>query len=126
MPVLLRTFELQLCNVATTSPAQLMPNDTDATRPAGWAQRGIGTSGQHRFFYYLMKYGGKARGYHLANFVSLWYALYPSVRRRCRYYLDRRFPERHGRVRRFLDCYRLLRTYSHTLVDMMVVGMFGK
>ncbi len=106
-------------------PEQLMPADTDATRPAGWAQRGIGTHSQHKFFYYLMKYGGKSRGYHIANIATLWYAIYPSVRRRCRYYLDRRFPDRGGPLPRFLDTYRLLRTYGHTLVDMMVLGMFG-
>ncbi len=104
-----------------------MPDNTDAARPAGWAQRGIGTQRQHRFFYYLMKFGGRARGYHMANIAALWYAMfYPSVRRRCRYYLDRRFPERGGGLQRFIDDYRLLRNYGHTLVDMMVFGMFGK
>jgi predicted LPLAT superfamily acyltransferase len=73
-----------------------------------------------------MKFGGRARGYHLANFASLWYVLYPSVRRRCRFYLDRRFPERRGALQRLADDFRLLRTYSHSLVDMMVLGMFGR
>ncbi len=112
--------------MAGVDPQNLMPADTDAARPAGWAQRGIGSHRQHRFFYYLMKYGGRARGYHMANIATLWYALfYPSVRRRCRFYLDRRFPDRRGFFQKFFDTYRLLRCYGHTLVDMMVLGMFG-
>jgi predicted LPLAT superfamily acyltransferase len=73
-----------------------------------------------------MRLGGKARGYHMANIASAWYVLfYPSIRRRCGYYLDRRFPNRRGIVRRLLDTYRLVRAYATTLVDMMVLPMFG-
>ena len=73
-----------------------------------------------------MRLGGKARGYHMANIVSLWYVLlYPSIRRRCGHYLDRRFPSRRKTVQRFIDCYQLVRAYATTLVDMQVLSMFG-
>jgi predicted LPLAT superfamily acyltransferase len=72
------------------------------------------------------------RAYHIAYIGAFWYAaFYPSVRRRCRFYLDRRFPDRRGpglrsAARRFLDTFRLVRTYATTLVDMMALGVLGK
>ncbi len=73
-----------------------------------------------------MRLGGKRRGYHMANIVTFFYvALYPSIRRRCRFYLDRRFPHRRGMVPCFLDDYRLVRTYGASLVDTMVLDIFG-
>lgn len=74
-----------------------------------------------------MRLGGKRRGYHMANIVTFWYvALYPSIRKRCRFYLDRRFPDRRGMLPRFLDTYRLVRTYGSSLVDTMVLDLFGQ
>jgi predicted LPLAT superfamily acyltransferase len=94
--------------------------------PADWAQPKIGQSWQHRFFRNLMRVGGKARGYHMANIVSFWYVLfYPSIRRRCRFYLNRRFPISPNPIRRFLNTFHLVRNFAATLVDMMVLSMFG-
>jgi predicted LPLAT superfamily acyltransferase len=73
-----------------------------------------------------MRLGGMARGYHMANIASAWYVLlYPSIRRRCRFYLERRFPERTGTFQRFIDTFRLVRAYATTLVDIKVRAMFG-
>ena len=73
-----------------------------------------------------MRLGGKARGYHMANITSFWYVLfYPSIRRRCRYYLSRRFPTRVRLWQRFLDSYRLVCAYAKTLVDIAVLRLFG-
>jgi predicted LPLAT superfamily acyltransferase len=96
------------------------------TNPADWAQPGIGTRLQHRFFYWLMRFGGMARGYHMANIASAWYVLlYPSIRRRCGFYLQRRFPDRTGSIQRLIDTFWLVRAYATTLVDIKVRAMFG-
>jgi predicted LPLAT superfamily acyltransferase len=111
-----------------TDPYQQLPSPPQPSIPtasADWAQQGIGRNWQHRFFYWLIRLGGKQRGYHMANIVSFWYVLSPSIRRRCRFYLDRRFPQHRGPLRRFLDTYRLVRTYSMTLVDRMVLTILG-
>jgi predicted LPLAT superfamily acyltransferase len=93
---------------------------------ADWAQPGLGRSWQQRFFHWLIRVGGKARGYHMSHLVTFWYVLlYPSIRRRCRFYLSRRFPDHKGWIRRFLDTYRLARTYGAALVDMTVLEIFG-
>jgi predicted LPLAT superfamily acyltransferase len=49
---------------------------------------------------------------------------YPSIRRRCAFYLRRRFPE-HGALRRWRDTFRLVKSYSTTLVDMFVMETLG-
>jgi predicted LPLAT superfamily acyltransferase len=101
--------------------AQPLPNQS-----ARWAQPGLGKNWQNRFFYWLIRLCGKKPGYHIAYIVAFWYVLfYPSIRRRCRFYLDRRFPDRRGALRRFRDTYRLVRTFSATLVDIMIVNIQG-
>ena len=98
-------------------------NPSTIDRPAQWAQPGMGTPLHHQFFYWLMRLGGMARGYHMANIASAWYVLfYPSIRKRCSYYLKRRFP---GQNRSFLNSFRLVRAYATTLVDIKVRAMFG-
>ena len=93
---------------------------------ANWAQPGLGRSWQQGFFHWLIRVGGKTRGYHMSHVVTFWYVLlYPSIRRRCRFYLSRRFPDHKGRIRRFLDAYRLARTYGAALVDMTAMEIYG-
>jgi predicted LPLAT superfamily acyltransferase len=99
---------------------------TPQSAPAAWAPPGIGRRWQHRFFHWLILFGGRARGYHVSMMVTFWYVLlYPSIRRRCRHYLDRRFPRRRGMLQKFLDDYRLVRTYGATLIDMVVLEVLG-
>jgi predicted LPLAT superfamily acyltransferase len=103
-----------------------MSSTLQTPTPSAWAQPGIGLKWQTRFFHRLIRVGGRARCYHIALIVAFWYVLfYPSIRRRCRHYLNRRFPERKGFLRRFLDDYRLVRTYAATLVDMVVLEVLG-
>jgi predicted LPLAT superfamily acyltransferase len=91
-----------------------------------WSQQGVGSRRQHRFFYWLIRLLGKRPAYHFAYAASFWYVLfYPSIRRRCRFYLDRRFPERRGPLRRFRDTFRLVRNFAVTLVDRMAMGILG-
>jgi predicted LPLAT superfamily acyltransferase len=91
-----------------------------------WAERGVGGSGQFRFFEWVLRHLGLVRAYHLSYFGTLWYVLfYPSIRKRCRPYLGRRFPQRRGSVGRMLDTYRLVRAFGITLVDMAATGVLG-
>jgi predicted LPLAT superfamily acyltransferase len=107
-----------------SSPESSAPSAPNS--PRSWAEPGIGRSWQHRFFYWLIRIGGKSRGYHMAYIVTFWYVLfYPSIRTRCRFYLDRRFPDRRSGLRRFLNIYRLVRTYGATLVDGLIFDLFG-
>jgi predicted LPLAT superfamily acyltransferase len=108
----------------TTTGPDIIP--TKPSTPQQWAQPGIGTRVQHQFFYWLMRLGGMARGYHMANIVSVWYVLfYPSIRRRCSFYLRRRFPEHNGFFQRWFDTFRMVQAYATTLVDIKVLALFG-
>lgn len=103
------------------------PSIEEAGGAPVWSERGIGKGWQHRFFDRLIRIFGKRPAYHMSYIVTFWYVLLcPSVRKRCRYYLDRRFPERQGKVRRFLDAYHLIREFGKTLVDIAAFGILGK
>jgi predicted LPLAT superfamily acyltransferase len=109
-----------------------MPNPQDTpreikSRQAVWAAQGIGKNWQQRFFYWLIRLLGKRPAYHISYIVTFWYVLfYPSIRRRCSFYLRRRFPEHRIALRRFLDIYRLVRTFGVTLVDMTAFEILGR
>jgi predicted LPLAT superfamily acyltransferase len=107
-----------------TSPTH--DSTASAPRPADWAEPGIGPGWRFKFFSRIMRVGGTARGYHLADFAAVWYVLfYPSIRRRCAAYLSRRFPGRRSPVKRLLDTFRVVRAYAATLVDTLVLSMYG-
>src|SRR5690242_7785123 len=98
-----------------------------ADRPAQWAEAGIGPGWRFRFFESMMRWGGEARGYHLANFAAVWYTLfYPSIRRRCATYLRRRFPKHRNPLKKWFDTFRIIQAYGTTLVDMLVLAMYGR
>ncbi len=84
-----------------------------------WAQRDAGTTWQLNFFRILIQLGGRQAAYHIMYLVVLWYILFNSeIRRRTRYYLDRRFPERksHG-LPAIWDSYRLVCSFGQVLID---------
>lgn len=102
-------------------------SQSPADTQANWSEPNVGPAWHFRFFGWLLRRGGMTRAYHISYIATFWYVLfYPSIRRRCRFYLDRRFPERMGRLRRFLDSYRLVRNFGETLVDMIAVDVLGK
>jgi predicted LPLAT superfamily acyltransferase len=105
-----------------------MPQGLQSSRVShqSWSEPNVGPKWHLRLFAWLLRWGGMTRAYHISYFATLWYVLfYPSIRERSRFYLDRRFPERRGRLRRFLDSYRLVRTFGETLVDMAALGVLG-
>jgi predicted LPLAT superfamily acyltransferase len=112
--------------MAKLGSSDMASNSPQHARAADWAEPGMGARWQQKFFHTLIRLGGKNRGYHMAAIVSAWYVLfYPSIRRRCRHYLKRRFPDHTGFFRRLLDTYRLVRTFATTLVDMIIPGILG-
>jgi predicted LPLAT superfamily acyltransferase len=91
-----------------------------------WAEPDISPAWKYKFVSWVIRYGGRARAYHIALFASFWYVLfYPSIRQRCRFYLDRRFPARTRWHQRFHDDLKLVRIYAETLADMIILRVLG-
>jgi len=102
------------------------PPDLQAP-PAHWRQPGVGAGWQQRFINRFIRKFGKRPAYFICYLVTFWYVLfYPSIRKRTQFYLRRRFIDHRGFPRRFLDSYRLVRTFGTTLVDMAAFGILGE
>lgn len=100
------------------------PNPEEADRR--WTARSIGSRWQHGFFYFVIRVGGLRLAYSFVYLVVFWYVLlYPSVRRRTRPYLSRRFPERTGAFQQFSDSYRWIVALGKALVDRAAFGILG-
>ncbi|MBN2808100.1 MAG: lipid A biosynthesis acyltransferase [Deltaproteobacteria bacterium] len=90
-----------------------------------WSSRSVGAPWQHRFFYLLIRWGGRRSAYLFLYPVVLYYLLCrPAERRKSRYYLERRFPDRRG-FAALGDSYRMLLGLSRSLVDRALVGICG-
>ncbi|MCD6430197.1 MAG: lipid A biosynthesis acyltransferase [Deltaproteobacteria bacterium] len=90
-----------------------------------WSSRSVGTPWQHRFFYFLIRLGGRHIAYPFLYPVVLYYLLLrPEERRKSRYYLDRRFPERRG-FAALKDSFHMIMGLSRSLVDRALVGICG-
>ncbi len=101
-------------------------SDDSGVSADNWGERNIGKPWQIKFFRTMIRLGGRRAAYHIMYFVVLWYVLtVPAVRRRTRYYLDRRFPLRQGRIRRFFDSYRLVCVFGRSLIDRFVFAVSG-
>jgi predicted LPLAT superfamily acyltransferase len=128
-PLMLKTIPDRTNGTPDVHPELSMPKPTHPQShpsPDEWAEPNIEPAWTHKFFAWLIRYGGKARGYHIAYFASFWYVLfYPSIRRRCRFYLDHRFPNRRRWDQRFMDDFRLIRTFAITMVDMIILKVLG-
>lgn len=118
------------CNMSGETINDAPGTDSSVKEPyraADWSEPGTGKGWQYRFFWRLIRTFGKRPAYHISYIVTFWYVLlFPSVRKRCRYYLDHRFPDRQGKARRFLDSYHLIREFGKTLVDIAAFGILGK
>jgi predicted LPLAT superfamily acyltransferase len=90
-----------------------------------WTARSIGSAFQHNIFYSIIRLGGRRWAYFILMFVVAWYVLFrPSVRKRCRFYLERRFPGANP-LRVLLNCYQLSLALGKVLVDRAVLGILG-
>ncbi|TKJ35514.1 MAG: lipid A biosynthesis acyltransferase [Planctomycetes bacterium B3_Pla] len=91
-----------------------------------WDSRSVGKPWQHKFFYFVIRSCGRRVAYLFMYFVVLWYVLfYPPLHKKCRPYLDRRFPDRKTRLARLLDEYRWITSLGKSLIDRAVFGILG-
>ena len=98
--------------------------DTTTTVMQRWTSRSIGSLWQHQSFYLLIRCGGQQAAYLLLYCVVFYYTLLPSIRKKCSYYLSRRFPEA-GRWQQFWNSYKMNLALGKVLVDRALVGILG-
>ncbi len=93
--------------------------------PKKWSSRSVGAAWQHRFFYLLIRLGGRQVAY-LALYVVVFYymLLRPDQRQKSKYYLRRRFPES-GPFKRWFQSYRMSLALGKVLIDRAAVGILG-
>jgi predicted LPLAT superfamily acyltransferase len=104
-----------------------MPSESSTSvANARWDSRSVGKRWQFAFFALLLRAGGRRLAYLFMYVVVAWYVLLrPFVRRRCRYYLDRRFPKvAHPLVRVWHD-YRRIEALGESLIDRAAFGLLG-
>lgn len=93
---------------------------------AQWDSRSVGKRWQFAFFAMLMRIGGRRLAYLCMYGVVAWYVLLrPFVRRRCRYYLNRRFPEVRNPLVRLWHDYRRIEALGESLIDRAAYGILG-
>jgi predicted LPLAT superfamily acyltransferase len=93
---------------------------------AQWDSRSVGKRWQFAFFALLLRVGGCRLAYLFMYVVVAWYVLLrPFVRRRCRYYLDRRFPEVRNPLVRLWHDYRRIEALGESLIDRGAFGLLG-
>jgi predicted LPLAT superfamily acyltransferase len=72
----------------------------------------------------MIRVGGRRTAYIPLYVVVFYYVLLPSVRKKCSYYLNRRFPQA-GAWDRFWNSYRMTLDLGKVLVDRALVGILG-
>jgi predicted LPLAT superfamily acyltransferase len=93
---------------------------------AQWDSSSVGKGWQFSFFAALIRIGGRRLAYLFMFFIVVWYVLLrPFVRRRCRYYLNRRFPSVKNPFIRLWHDYRRIEAFGETLIDRAVYGLPG-
>jgi predicted LPLAT superfamily acyltransferase len=91
-----------------------------------WDSRSVGKPWQHKFFYFVIRFAGRRAAYFFMYFVVLWYVLFfPPLHKKCKPYLERRFPGRKTRIARLLDEYRWITSLGRTLIDRAAFGISG-
>lgn len=91
----------------------------------GWSSRSVGAVWQHRFFYLLVRLGGRRAAYCALHFVVLYYmVLRPDQRKKCEYYLKRRFKD-DNRLFLWFRSYRMSLDLGKVLVDRAAAGILG-
>ncbi len=93
---------------------------------AQWDSRSVGKRWQFTFFSWLLRHGGRRLAYVCMYVVAAWYVLLSRfVRRRCRYYLDRRFPNVRSPLIRLWHDYRRIEALGESLLDRAAFGLIG-
>jgi predicted LPLAT superfamily acyltransferase len=93
---------------------------------ARWDSRSVGKRWQFAFFALLIRTGGRRPAYWCMYVVVAWYVLLrPFARRRCRYYLNRRFPQVGNPLLRLWHDYRRIEALGESLIDRGAYGLLG-
>ena len=90
-----------------------------------WSSRSLGSKFKHEIFYRLIRHLGAWAAYPLLYAVVFYYSWRPSVRRRSRPYLSRRFPESGG-WSRWVQAFRLNLSFGLVLLERAVMGITGR
>lgn len=90
-----------------------------------WNSRSLGSRFKHGFFYATIKWLGMGPAYAFLFVVVFYYSLLPSVIRRSRPYLRRRFPEA-GRFALWRHGFRLNHTFGLVLLERAAMGITGR
>jgi predicted LPLAT superfamily acyltransferase len=102
------------------------PSAATSVSNARWDSRSVGKRWQFAFFALLLRAGGRRLAYLFMYVVATWYVLLrPFVRRRCRYYLNRRFPEVRNPLVRLWHDYRRVEALGESLIDRGAFGLLG-
>ncbi|MCP4450377.1 MAG: lysophospholipid acyltransferase family protein [Planctomycetes bacterium] len=93
---------------------------------AQWNAESAGKRWQYAFFALMIRATGRRFAYLCMYVVVLWYVCFcPWVRRRCRFYLDRRFPEIKNHIARAWHNYLRIVALGRSLVDRAAYGILG-
>lgn len=90
-----------------------------------WSSRSLGSPLKHKIFYGLIRCLGLGAAYPLLNVVVFYYSLLPSVRRRSRPYLTRRFPGLKG-LALWRAAFRLNLSFGRVLLERAAMGITGR
>ena len=90
-----------------------------------WSSRSLGSRFQHDIFRWLLRCRAMFLARGLLRAVVFYYTLLPHVRRRCSFYLERRFG-RSGPVRNFWRAHRLYLSFGRVLLERMTSSVTGR
>lgn len=90
-----------------------------------WSSRSLGSRFKHGFFYAVIKWLGMKPAYACLYVVVFYYSLLPSVRRRSRPYLERRFPGA-SPFAMWRHAFRLNHAFGLILLERAAMGITGR
>ena len=95
-------------------------------RSRSWTSKSIGTRFGHRFFYLMIKIGGRRTAYFFLYFIVFYYVVfYPGVKQKTDPYLVRRFPDS-GLLKRISERYLFVLHLGKALIDRAILGICGE
>lgn len=91
-----------------------------------WSSKSIGSKAGHRFFYFMIKLGGRRLSYFFLYFVVFYYVVFhPAIKGKTDPYLEKRFPAS-GFLKRMAERYLLVLNLGKALIDRAVLGICGE
>jgi len=90
-----------------------------------WSSRNLGSRPQYQIFRWIVRCRALSLARALLAVVVLYYTALPHIRRRCSFYLQRRFAGANGWMG-FVYAYRLYLNFGLVLLDRMVAGTTGR